>query len=188
MLLASSGRIHRRVLQPCGSCFLTTKPPRRFRQLSQPDNVDSSCSTSCSYRRRKPRGSKPRGEWQKNEALELQGLRSGGDSWTRTNDPIDVNDVLYRLSHATLPFDVPTASDCHRSMKTRGSPFHMSAATDRAIQQRSFAIRQRGETRRMKRGSGEYMLALTTEWRYCCKNTFHHVQTARCRRRIPRWR
>ena len=26
----------------------------------------------------------------------------GGDSWTRTNDPIDVNDVLYRLSHATL--------------------------------------------------------------------------------------
>ena len=25
-----------------------------------------------------------------------------GDSWTRTNDPIDVNDVLYRLSHATL--------------------------------------------------------------------------------------
>ena len=29
------------------------------------------------------------------------GLRCGGDSWTRTNDPIDVNDVLYRLSHAT---------------------------------------------------------------------------------------
>ena len=26
----------------------------------------------------------------------------GGDSWTRTNDPIDVNDVLYRLSHATV--------------------------------------------------------------------------------------
>ncbi len=25
----------------------------------------------------------------------------GGDSLTRTNDPIDVNDVLYRLSHAT---------------------------------------------------------------------------------------
>ena len=25
-----------------------------------------------------------------------------GDSWTRTNDPIDVNDVLYRLSHATV--------------------------------------------------------------------------------------
>ena len=31
----------------------------------------------------------------------LQGI-FGGDSWTRTNDPIDVNDVLYRLSHATL--------------------------------------------------------------------------------------
>ena len=28
--------------------------------------------------------------------------RFGGDSWTRTNDPIDVNDVLYRLSHATV--------------------------------------------------------------------------------------
>ena len=28
----------------------------------------------------------------------------GGDSWTRTNDPIDVNDVLYRLSHATMFF------------------------------------------------------------------------------------
>ena len=27
------------------------------------------------------------------EALDLQGLQSGGDSWTRTNDPIDVNDV-----------------------------------------------------------------------------------------------
>ena len=43
------------------------------------------------------------------EALDLQGLPSGGDSWTRTNDPIDVNDVLYRLSHATtLRFEVPT--------------------------------------------------------------------------------
>ena len=27
------------------------------------------------------------------EALDLQGLALGGDSWTRTNDPIDVNDV-----------------------------------------------------------------------------------------------
>ena len=35
-------------------------------------------------------------------ALDFQGLRCGGDSWTRTNDPIDVNDVLYRLSHATM--------------------------------------------------------------------------------------
>ena len=29
-------------------------------------------------------------------------MGGSGDSWTRTNDPIDVNDVLYRLSHATL--------------------------------------------------------------------------------------
>ena len=38
----------------------------------------------------------------KKQALDLQGLALGGDSWTRTNDPIDVNDVLYRLSHATV--------------------------------------------------------------------------------------
>ena len=25
-----------------------------------------------------------------------------GPYWTRTSDPIDVNDVLYRLSHATI--------------------------------------------------------------------------------------
>ena len=31
------------------------------------------------------------------EALDLQGLPSGGDSWTRTNDPIDVNDVLWAI-------------------------------------------------------------------------------------------
>ena len=29
----------------------------------------------------------------------------GGASWTRTNDPIDVNDVLYRLSHGTMSLD-----------------------------------------------------------------------------------
>ena len=34
------------------------------------------------------------------KALPMTG--GSGDSWTRTNDPIDVNDVLYRLSHATL--------------------------------------------------------------------------------------
>ena len=46
--------------------------------------------------------------WSQNTELEdnekthplLDGLFCG-DSWTRTNDPIDVNDVLYRLSHAT---------------------------------------------------------------------------------------
>ena len=47
-------------------------------------------------------------------ALDLQGLRCGGDSWTRTNDPIDVNDVLYRLSHATTHrFEVPTKVSSH---------------------------------------------------------------------------
>ena len=48
-----------------------------------------------------PCGRVPRGRAKKKQALDLQGLASGGDSWTRTNDPIDVNDVLYRLSHAT---------------------------------------------------------------------------------------
>ena len=36
------------------------------------------------------------------KALPMTG--GSGDSWTRTNDPIDVNDVLYRLSHATMSF------------------------------------------------------------------------------------
>ena len=64
--------------------------------------MDSTGYPNRSHRRRAPRGSKPRGEVIKNEALDLQGLLGGGDSWTRTNDPIDVNDVLYRLSHATM--------------------------------------------------------------------------------------
>ena len=34
-------------------------------------------------------------------------LGGSGDSWTRTNDPIDVNDVLYRLSHATRLISCP---------------------------------------------------------------------------------
>ena len=34
------------------------------------------------------------------EALDLQGLPSGGDSWTRTNDPIDVNDVHWATGQA----------------------------------------------------------------------------------------
>ena len=41
-----------------------------------------------------------------------------GDSWTRTNDPFDVNEVLYRLSHASLPFDVPTTLDYQLSHAT----------------------------------------------------------------------
>ena len=45
----------------------------------------------------------PHGEGtKKEEKLDFSSFSAvGGDSWTRTNDPIDVNDVLYRLSHAT---------------------------------------------------------------------------------------
>ena len=35
------------------------------------------------------------GMGKKDERLDFSSLSSGGDSWTRTNDPIDVNDVLY---------------------------------------------------------------------------------------------
>ena len=35
------------------------------------------------------------------EALDLKGLPGGGLYWTRTSDPIDVNDVLYQLSQQT---------------------------------------------------------------------------------------
>ena len=44
----------------------------------------------------------PRGEGKKMEALDLQGLPGGGLYWTRTSDPIDVNDVLYQLSQQTI--------------------------------------------------------------------------------------
>ena len=44
----------------------------------------------------------PGGAGKKMEALDLQGLPGGGLYWTRTSDPIDVNDVLYQLSHATV--------------------------------------------------------------------------------------
>ena len=49
------------------------------------------------------------------QALDLQGLALGGDSWTRTNDPIDVNDVLYRLSHATMSFSEHFSRRIHPS-------------------------------------------------------------------------
>ena len=32
----------------------------------------------------------------------MSGFLCGGLYWTRTNDPIDVNDVLYQLSQQTL--------------------------------------------------------------------------------------
>ena len=46
--------------------------------------------------------STPRAEAKRKRSLISQASLGGGDSWTRTNDPIDVNDVLYRLSHATM--------------------------------------------------------------------------------------
>ena len=39
--------------------------------------------------------------YRKNRTIDNDDPVFCGDSWTRTNDPIDVNDVLYRLSHAT---------------------------------------------------------------------------------------
>ena len=83
--------------------------------------MDSTGYPNRSHRRRAPRGSKPRGEVIKNEALDLQGLLGGGDSWTRTNDPIDVNDVLYRLSHATLYIFYDAYATFSRTIRPRQS-------------------------------------------------------------------
>ena len=41
----------------------------------------------------------------KKKPLKIKGFSSGRNR-TRTCDPIDVNDVLYQLSHATLQFSV----------------------------------------------------------------------------------
>ena len=47
----------------------------------------------------------PWGSGQKKKSLISQGLSSfSGRNRTRTCDPIDVNDVLYQLSHATIRF------------------------------------------------------------------------------------
>ena len=56
----------------------------------------------------------PRARVKRKRSLISQASLGGGDSWTRTNDPIDVNDVLYRLSHATTHrFEVPTKVSSH---------------------------------------------------------------------------
>lgn len=39
----------------------------------------------------------------KKKSLNIKDFFIGGGSWTRTNDPFDVNEVLYRLSHVTMP-------------------------------------------------------------------------------------
>ena len=60
-----------------------------------------------------------RAKAKKVEVLEFQGLPGGGLYWTRTSDPIDVNDVLYQLSQqTTLRFVVPSSSDYQLSHAT----------------------------------------------------------------------
>ena len=49
------------------------------------------------------------------EVLDLQGLPSGGDSRTRTNGPIDVNDVLFLYS-------MPIANETQYLVVYRGFP------------------------------------------------------------------
>ena len=55
------------------------------------------------------------------EALDLQGLPSGGDSWTRTNDPIDVNDVLYHHGRNYKPLS--TGQQVSSPLKSKDSAF-----------------------------------------------------------------
>ena len=59
---------------------IATKPYR----FCMAPSVESNCS-----HRHRSNGKQTK----KVEALDFQGLPCGGDSWTRTNDPIDVNDV-----------------------------------------------------------------------------------------------
>ena len=74
---------------------------RRFGILGEP--------SPCPHRILCTENEYPWAEAKKKRSLISQASPCGGDSWTRTNDPIDVNDVLYRLSHATtLRFEVPT--------------------------------------------------------------------------------
>ena len=65
------------------------------------------------------------------EALDLQGLPSGGDSWTRTNDPFDVNDVPtescgVRGSRAMIIHDIYSQNDAEMG-KTDSSFLHRSS-------------------------------------------------------------
>ena len=52
----------------------------------------------------------------------------GGDSWTRTNDPIDVNDVLYRLSHATVYINYDGYATYSMTFKPKAKVGLMTAA------------------------------------------------------------
>ncbi len=42
------------------------------------------------------------GKSENEKTLDFQGFSLGGLYWTRTSDPIDVNDVLYQLSQQTI--------------------------------------------------------------------------------------
>ena len=55
-------------------------------------------------------------------------LKSGGRNRTRTCDPIDVNDVLYRLSHATISENKKNYSMEERKMST--PKFHVFSGGD----------------------------------------------------------
>ena len=84
---------------------------RRFGILGEP--------SPCPHRTLCTENGYPEAEAKRKRSLISQASLGGGDSWTRTNDPIDVNDVLYRLSHATtLRFEVPTKVSYQLSQQT----------------------------------------------------------------------
>ena len=60
----------------------------------------------------------------KKQALDLQGLALGGDSWTRTNDPIDVNDVLCRAGRFFKLSDQGTRSRKALKIKAQQELYH----------------------------------------------------------------
>ena len=81
------------------------------------------------------------GEGKKKRSLNSQASLGGGDSWTRTNDPIDVNDVLYRLSHATtLRFEVPTKVSSHHGRNYK--PLSTGQQVSSPLKSKDSAFRQ----------------------------------------------
>ena len=70
------------------------KPPRQFRQLSQTTILTVRVFRAAHTDENHPGAVHSGVKAYKKKPLNFNGFRSGGDSWTRTNDPIDVNDVL----------------------------------------------------------------------------------------------
>ena len=96
---------------------------RRFGILGEP--------SPCPHRTLCTENEYPRTGAKRKRSLISQASLGGGDSWTRTNDPIDVNDVLYRLSHATtLRFEVPTKVSYRLSHATTRLMFRPQGTTD----------------------------------------------------------